>query len=121
MEFNPEVISYNALLQVFFALHDPFSAVSQGPDSGPAYRSAIFTSTTQQHGQAQQALDGLAGLHGGASPATLLRPLDTFYPAEQVHQDYYMENAAKPYCRTYIAPKIVQVQQRFADLFDGQM
>jgi peptide-methionine (S)-S-oxide reductase len=95
--FDPERVSYDQLLEVFWAMHDPTQVDRQGPDIGDQYRSAIFTHTPDQQAAAEESKQRAQGRF--ARPiATEIRPLTTFYPAEDYHQEYYAKTGHEPYC-----------------------
>jgi peptide-methionine (S)-S-oxide reductase len=100
--FDPEVVSYAQLLEVFWAMHDPTQVDRQGPDIGEQYRSAIFTQTPEQ---AVTAVESKARAQAMFSRpiATEIEPLPTFYPAEDYHQRYYDLNGHAPYCHVFPA------------------
>ncbi|MEZ5277536.1 MAG: peptide-methionine (S)-S-oxide reductase MsrA [Opitutaceae bacterium] len=103
--FDPAVLSYEALVDLFWEAHDPTTLNRQGPDSGTQYRSVIYT-----HNDAQQAIAEASRTRAAArftDPiVTEILPLDTFYPAEDYHQDYYDRNPTAGYCVYVIQPKI---------------
>lgn len=121
VEFDPAVISYRDLLEVFFATHDPTTPDRQGADVGPQYRSIILYESDEQRETAESVLRELEEDDVfGAPIVTELQPLDRFWPAEPYHQDYYRNNPAQPYCRAVIAPKVAKLRASFADrLKDG--
>ncbi|MGZ4149740.1 MAG: peptide-methionine (S)-S-oxide reductase MsrA [Actinomycetota bacterium] len=95
--FDPDVVTFDQLLQVFWAMHDPTQVNRQGPDVGDQYRSAIFTSSEEHRERALGSRD--AAQAGFRRPiATEIEPLDVFYPAEEYHQMYYLRNGHEPYC-----------------------
>ena len=95
--FDPAVVTFDQLLQVFWAMHDPTQVNRQGPDVGDQYRSAIFTTGDEQRAHALASRD--AAQAGFDRPiATEIEPLDVFYPAEEYHQLYYLRNGHEPYC-----------------------
>ena len=116
LTFDPAVISYHDLLELFFAFHDPTTLNRQGPDEGTQYRSAIFYHSPEQHAEAERVIRKLeaAGTFGGPI-VTQVVPADTFYPAEQYHQDYYRNNPDKAYCRAMITPKVAKLRLKYAD------
>jgi len=117
VEFDPQTISYNTLLQVFFAIHDPTTPNRQGHDIGSQYRSAIFTYNPEQQRQAQEYVQQLEAQQAFATPiVTEIIPAGIFYPAETEHHQYYAENRQAPYCQAVIAPKDIHFQQRFKTL-----
>ncbi len=110
--FDPKVISFRDLLDVFFTIHDPTTLNRQGHDSGTQYRSAIFYQSAEQRAMAQAAIADLEKSGAWDAPVvTELAPLATFYKAEQYHQDYYARNGGQPYCQAVIAPKIAKLRK----------
>ena len=115
IEFDPEVISFRDLLEVFFAIHDPTTQDRQGGDVGSQYRSAIFYQSGSQPAASHQTIAELE--RGGIWPApfvTQVTRFEDFYAAEGHHQDYYQRNAQQPYCRMVIDPKLAKLRERFA-------
>lgn len=110
--FNPKIISYEQLLDVFWQVHDPTSLNRQGNDVGTQYRSVIFYHNQQQKKIAEQSKVKLAqsGPYQSAI-VTEIAPLTNFCPAEDYHQQYYEKNSYAPYCRFIIAPKIRKMQE----------
>jgi peptide-methionine (S)-S-oxide reductase len=114
LEFDPSVVSYRQILEIFFAIHDPTTKDRQGNDHGPQYRSAIFYHDEGQREAATDLINELA--REGAFPGTIVTevaPLDRFYPADRYHQDYYRRNPAQPYCAFVISPKLAKYRKRF--------
>jgi peptide-methionine (S)-S-oxide reductase len=113
--FDPGVISYEEILNVFFAIHDPTTLNSQGADVGPQYRSVIFT-----HGEIQQRIAEavIARLSEAqiwpASIVTEVTPFEVFYPAEDYHQEYFKRNPYQGYCQAVISPKLAKFRKQFA-------
>jgi peptide-methionine (S)-S-oxide reductase len=95
--FDPESVTYEQLLEVFWAMHDPTQLDRQGPDVGDQYRSAIFTYSPEQQAAAEASRDR-AQARFARSIATVIAPATTFYPAEDYHQMYYAKNGHEPYC-----------------------
>jgi peptide-methionine (S)-S-oxide reductase len=112
--YDSDVVSYETLLEVFFALHDPTTEDRQGPDVGSQYRSAIFYHDEDQRATAEAVIDRLSEAYDDPI-VTELEPLETFYEAEAYHQDYYAKNPNQGYCRVQITPKIQTVRDQFAD------
>ena len=114
--FDPAVISYRDILQVFFSIHDPTTLNRQGNDVGPQYRSVIFYHTPEQKATAAQVMAEVtaADLWNGRAIVTMLEPLETFYKAEGYHQDYYRNNPRQSYCQVVIFPKVVKFRKQFA-------
>jgi peptide-methionine (S)-S-oxide reductase len=115
ISFDPAVISYRDLLQLFFAFHDPTTLNRQGPDSGTQYRSAIFTHSVAQQQEAERVVGELtADQTFPAAIVTEIAPAGTFYPAESYHQDYFRNNPTKGYCQAMIAPKVAKLRSGYA-------
>ena len=115
--FDPEVISYRDLLELYFAFHDPTTLDRQGPDEGTQYRSAIFYHSPEQRADAERTITQLESEHVFDDPiVTEVVPAEVFYPAEDYHQDYYRRNSDKSYCRVMISPKLAKLRARHADL-----
>ncbi len=113
--FDPDVISYRELLDVFFTLHDPAQLNRQGNDVGTQYRSAIFWHTPEQKRQAEAAIAELSGsAQYGAPIVTEVTEATTFYPAEDYHQRYYEQNPYQPYCQFVVAPKVAKARAKFS-------
>ncbi|MCU4752201.1 peptide-methionine (S)-S-oxide reductase MsrA [Halobacteria archaeon AArc-curdl1] len=114
LEYDPDVISYGDILEVFFTIHDPTQVNRQGPDVGTQYRSAIYTHNDRQLELAMAFIEELedAGSYDD-DIATEVEPLETFYEAEGYHQDYFEKNPTDAYCRMHAAPKIDKVREQF--------
>jgi len=114
--FDPAVISARDLLELFFAFHDPTTLNQQGPDIGTQYRSAIFFNSPEQERAAREVIAELTRDDAfGAPIVTEVTPLDTFWPAEAYHQQYFQRNPAKAYCAAMIAPKVAKLRRGYAD------
>lgn len=116
VEFNPGLITYDRLLDVFFASHDPTSLNRQGADVGTHYRSVILYTSDAQKAQAEaniKELDASGSL--GKPIVTEVAELDRFYEAEAEHKDFYLNNPGSMYCQIVISPKVKKVRQEFAD------
>ncbi len=112
--YDPSVISYRDLLQVFFTIHDPTTLNRQGADIGPQYRSVIFYHSREQKSTAEAVIAEITESGLWPNPiVTEVTPLEHFYPAEDYHQDYYANNAQQPYCRAVVAPKVAKVRKTF--------
>ncbi len=112
--FDPSEISYDDLLEVFFAIHDPTTLDQQGNDVGTQYRSAIFYLNEEQHRQAKQAIAQLEDAHIWPDPVvTAVEPAGPFYKAEGYHQDYFNSNPNQPYCQFIVAPKVRKFLKTF--------
>jgi peptide-methionine (S)-S-oxide reductase len=113
--FDPEMVSYRDILEVFFAIHDPTTFDRQGNDSGPQYRSVIFYHDDEQRDEAEQLIAELD--HEGAFGrpiVTELRPASAFYIAEDYHQEYFQNNPQQPYCAFVVSPKLRKFREKFA-------
>jgi peptide-methionine (S)-S-oxide reductase len=115
LTYDPAVISFKELLDVFFTIHDPTTLNRQGADVGTQYRSAIFHHDDQQKADAQAAIKSLEeeGVYGRPI-VTQVAPLDRFYPAEDYHQGYYRNNPGQGYCRAVISPKVAKMRKQWA-------
>ncbi len=114
--FDPKIISYKEILEIYFSMHDPTSLNRQGADVGTQYRSAIFYHDPEQKAIAEALIDELNKENIWDKPiVTAVEPLKVFYNAETYHKDYYKKHPKEPYCQVVIAPKIAKLQQRFFD------
>ncbi|KKS93664.1 MAG: Peptide methionine sulfoxide reductase MsrA [Parcubacteria group bacterium GW2011_GWE2_43_12] len=117
IEFDPSVISYPDLLNVFFATHDPTTMNKQGNDVGTQYRSVIFANSDEQAREAKKVIDELNNSGNFDSPiVTQVEPLTNFYEAEEYHKDYYAKNPAAGYCQMVISPKLAKFRASYKDL-----
>jgi peptide-methionine (S)-S-oxide reductase len=117
IEFDPSVISFKQLLEVFFAVHDPTTKDRQGNDVGTQYASAIFYSSPKQKQIAEEVIKEIEAEKIYSSPiVTELRPLEKFYLAENYHQNYYLNNPGNPYCAVVISPKVKKFREKFSSL-----
>jgi peptide-methionine (S)-S-oxide reductase len=117
VEYDPSLVSFENLLTVFFASHDPTTLNRQGNDVGSQYRSAVFYTTPEQKKKTEDFIKEINKSHkSGAPVVTEVEPLDVFYPAENYHKDYFARNPENPYCQLVINPKLEKVQKKFADL-----
>ena len=114
--FDPSVVSYKELLEVFFTIHDPTTLNRQGADVGTQYRSAVFYHTPEQRETAEQTIAEMTAAQVWDAPiVTEVVPLEKFYPAEDYHQDYFENNPSQPYCRAVVAPKVSKFRKQFLD------
>jgi len=114
VEFDPSVISYDELLEVFWKVHDPTTLDQQGADIGPQYRSVIFYSNEEQKAKAEKykaALDTSGAFD--AAIVTAIEPFKNFYKAENYHQTFYTNNPSNGYCRMVIKPKLDKFEKVF--------
>ncbi len=110
--FDPSVITYRDLLDVFFTIHDPTQLNRQGADVGTQYRSAVFPHNEEQRAEAERAIKELEATRAWDAPiVTTIEPMKAFYPAETYHQDYYARNPRQSYCQAVIAPKIAKLRK----------
>ena len=116
ISYNPRIISYQSLLEIFWQTHDPTTLNRQGADVGTQYRSVIFYHSSEQKRIAQtlkQKLDE-AGIYQKPI-VTEISPFESFYQAEEYHQDYYEKNKFQPYCSFVITPKLEKFKKVFKD------
>ncbi len=114
--YNPEVISFKDLLEVFFTVHDPTTLNRQGADVGTQYRSAIFYHTDEQKSIAEDIIKRLNASGAYDSPiVTEVKPFTAFYAADAYHQNYYNDNGSQPYCQLVIRPKVEKFKKVFHD------
>jgi peptide-methionine (S)-S-oxide reductase len=117
IEYDPAEISFQDLMTVFFATHDPTTLNRQGNDVGTQYRSAIFFADEQQKTEAGKFIKELEEAKTFSSPiVTSLEPLGEFYPAEDYHQKFYANNPYQPYCQYSIPPKLNKLHKQFSTL-----
>jgi len=119
VEFDPTVISFRDLLEVFFATHDPTTLNRQGNDVGTQYRSLVLYANEGQKADAEAVIAELkaSGAFGGRDVVTELKPLETFWEAESYHRDYYAKNRGEnPYCQLVIDPKLKKFRDKFHSL-----
>ena len=114
--YDPEIISYEELLYVFWRTHDPTTLNRQGADVGPQYRSVIFYHNDEQQVIAQKSKQETDASGLWRNPiVTEISPLRNFYPAENYHQDYFRQNPYQPYCQMVIDPKVRKFKKEFQD------
>ncbi len=114
VSFDPTVIAYRDLLDIFFTIHDPTTLNRQGADEGTQYRSAVFYHSAAQRTEAERAIKELETEKVWDDPiVTEVVPLEQFYPAEGYHQDYYARNPNQGYCRAVIAPKVAKLRSKY--------
>ncbi|WP_103019363.1 peptide-methionine (S)-S-oxide reductase MsrA [Salinibacter altiplanensis] len=121
LTYDPSGIEYQDLLEVFFTTHNPTTKDREGADVGPQYRSIILYHDDEQRETAESLIENLEadGVFGDPI-VTEVEPLDTFYRAEDKHQDYYERNSSQPYCQTVISPKVAKLRKKHADKLQGQ-
>jgi peptide-methionine (S)-S-oxide reductase len=112
--FDPEVVSFKDILEIFFTIHDPTTLNRQGADIGTQYRSAIFYHDEEQKRVAEEVISELEARHlWDDSIVTEVAPFNAFYRAEDHHQGYYRNNGYQPYCQVVIAPKVAKFRSKY--------
>ena len=116
LTYDPEIVSYDTILAVFWKTHDPTTLNRQGNDVGTQYRSVIYYHDEEQRQLAQEYKDKLNASDAYSAPiVTEISPLDTFYPAEEHHQNYYNNHPEQGYCSFVVRPKVEKFKQVFGD------
>jgi len=116
VEFDPSVISYGELLEVFFTAHDPTTLNRQGNDAGTQYRSVIFVLNDEQRREAERVIAELTAKQiFDRSIVTAIEPASAFWKAEDYHQNYFANNSSQPYCLFAVGPKVAKVRAKFAE------
>jgi peptide-methionine (S)-S-oxide reductase len=116
IEFDPNLLSFNDLLRVFFSIHDPTTLNRQGADVGTQYRSAIFYHNEAQKQAAEEIIAELQAAQLWPNPiVTEISPLTNYYSAENYHQEYFTNHPAQPYCAAVVAPKVAKFRKQFID------
>lgn len=114
IDFDETQISFEQLLNVFFAIHDPTTLNRQGNDIGTQYRSVIYYFNEQQQHEAEQVINQLKA--EDLNIVTELSPAPVFYPAEEYHQNFFARNPTQGYCNFSIPPKLMKLRNKFQDL-----
>ncbi|GAB3379184.1 peptide-methionine (S)-S-oxide reductase MsrA [Massilia agri] len=114
LEFDPSVISYRDILEIFFTIHDPTTQDRQGNDVGPQYRSVIFTTSPEQDATARKVMAEMAAVWD-APIVTQILPQETWYKAEDYHQNYFAQHPLQGYCAFVVAPKVAKFRKTFAN------
>lgn len=114
IEFDPKIISYKKILEVFWKLHDPTTLNKQGVDVGSQYRSAIFYNSEEQKRIAEASKQKMEEIYKSRIVTEII-PFKNFYKAESYHQNYYDRNTDYPYCQFIIDPKIKKLYQQFPE------
>jgi len=121
VHFDPNIVSYRDLLNVFFAIHDPTTLNRQGADVGTQYRSAIFYHDDEQKKAAEELIKELNAQNIWDRPiVTQVEKLDKFFMAEVYHQEYFARNPYQPYCMAVVAPKVSKFRKHFLELLKKQ-
>ena len=119
--YNPKILSFDELLEVFWTTHDPTTLNQQGADIGTQYRSAIFYHSDEQRKTAEEYKQKLNEANAYPNPiVTEIAPYTAFYKAEDYHQNYYNQNGSEPYCRIVIQPKVDKFKKVFKDKLSKQ-
>jgi peptide-methionine (S)-S-oxide reductase len=114
IKFDPDIISYKEILQVFFTVHDPTQLDRQGNDIGTSYRSAIFYHSDIQKEIAEEVIAEFTAEKIYDNPiVTEIAAFNKFWPAENYHQEYFANNPNQPYCAAVVAPKVAKFRQKF--------
>jgi len=114
--FNPDIISFKEILEIFFTAHDPTTLNRQGADAGTQYRSVIFYHNEKQKSIAEQMINELMVTKAWDNPiVTQVEPLEHFYKAEEYHSRYFNRNPESGYCRVVIAPKISKLRKKYRE------
>ena len=114
--FDPKIISFKEILQIFFTIHDPTTMNRQGADMGTQYRSVIFYHDAEQKKVAEQVIKEVEASHVWNAPiVTQVVPFETFYKAEDYHQNYFRQNSDQPYCQMIIAPKVAKLRKYYRE------
>jgi len=121
VHFDPNIVSYRDLLNVFFAIHDPTTLNRQGADTGTQYRSAIFYHDDEQKRIAEELIKDLNAQKIWERPiVTEVTKLDKFYMAEDYHQEYFANNPYQPYCMAVVSPKVSKFRKHFIEMLKKQ-
>jgi len=121
IKFDPSVIQFKDVLNVFFAIHDPTTLNRQGADTGTQYRSGIYYHTDEQKEIAEALIKDLNEQKIWDNPiVTEVEPIKDFYMAEDYHQEYFAKNPYQPYCMAVIAPKVSKFRKHYLDLLKKQ-
>jgi peptide-methionine (S)-S-oxide reductase len=114
LEFDPNVISYRDILEIFFTIHDPTTLNRQGNDVGTQYRSVIFTTSPEQEATAHKVMAEMAAVWD-APIVTQLLPAEHWYKAEDYHQNYYAQHPLQGYCAFVVGPKVAKFRKTFSE------
>jgi len=121
IEYDPDVLGYEDILEVFFTIHDPTQLNRQGPDVGEQYRSIVLYHDDTQRELAETYVEALEEKGGYDDPVvTEVVPLETFYRAEESHQNYFEKNPGDAYCQMHAQPKVKKVREKFQEKVSGR-
>lgn len=116
LTFDPSLVSFQEILEVFFTIHDPTTLNRQGNDVGTQYRSAIYYHTEEQRQEVEAVVKRIESEKIWHNPiVTEISPYKTFYKAEEYHQDYFERNPYQPYCQIVVAPKVAKFRKQFLE------
>lgn len=119
IEYDPIEISFEDLLTVFFAMHNPTTLNRQGADAGTQYRSIILYTSEDQKKESEAFIKKLSAEKVFDQPiVTEIKPLEKFYPAEEYHQRYFEKNPSQAYCQIHISPKVAKLREKFGELME---
>ncbi len=120
IRFDPEVLPYDDLLDVFFTIHDPTQLNRQGNDVGTQYRSAVYCHDAAQKASAEAVIARLTAEHAWPGRiVTEVTPFERFWPAENYHQEYFAQHPNQPYCAAVVGPKVAKFRKKYADRLKG--
>lgn len=120
IRFDPEVLPYDDLLDVFFTIHDPTQLNRQGNDVGTQYRSAVYYHDAAQKASAEAVIARLTAEHAWPGRiVTEVTPFERFWPAENYHQEYFAQHPNQPYCAAVVGPKVAKFRKKYADRLKG--
>ena len=121
IQYDPSVVAFERLLEVFWKTHDPTTPNRQGADVGTQYRSVVFYHSDAQRAAAQRIMEALNASGAFDAPiVTGIEPAVAFYKAESYHQNYFRENGEQPYCRAVVRPKVEKFEKLFQELLKGR-
>jgi peptide-methionine (S)-S-oxide reductase len=119
VSFDPEVVSYREILEIFFTIHDPTTPNRQGNDIGTQYRSAIYYHSPEQRDTAKHVMAEMANVWD-APIVTELSPAETYHKAEDYHQNYFRQHPLQGYCAFVVAPKVAKFRKMFAEKINAE-
>jgi peptide-methionine (S)-S-oxide reductase len=117
--FNPDVVTYREILEIFFTIHDPTTPNRQGNDIGTQYRSAIYYHSPEQQDTAKHVMAEMANVWD-APIVTELSPAEAYYKAEDYHQNYFRQHPLQGYCAFVVAPKVAKFRKMFAEKINSE-
>ncbi len=116
ISFDPKIISYKDILEIFFTVHDPTTLNRQGADAGTQYKSVVLFHNEEQKALAEETIRELSKANLYSDPiVTQVVPFTEFYKAEDYHQEYFRRNSRAPYCQVVIAPKVMKLREHYRD------